>query len=54
MFDRHKRNIEDLNTHLKQSGPAKQPLSAAAYVEEVTRHLARIHRQPAAGVPRRD
>ena len=42
MIDRHKRNIEELNQHLKHSRPLEPPMSAAAYVEEVTRHLARI------------
>ena len=53
MFDRHKRNIEELNTLLKQSGPVEQPLSTADYVDEVTRHLARIRRQPPAKIMRR-
>lgn len=53
MFDRHKLNIEELNTHLKHSGPVKQPLSTADYVDEVTRHLARIRRQPLTKIMRR-
>lgn len=53
MFDRHQRNIEELNSHLQQSNPVKPTLTTAAYVDEVTRHLARIRPQPVARAPRR-
>jgi hypothetical protein len=53
MFNRHKQNIEKLNTHLNGSGLSEQPLSTAAYVDEVNRHLTRIRRLPLANIPRR-
>jgi hypothetical protein len=48
MQNRHQENIEKLNDHLKSEAAPAQKLSTAAYVEEVSRYLARIRQQPAA------
>jgi len=53
MQNRHQQNIEILNQHLITEPAPPQALSTEAYVEEVSRYLARIRQQPATQVSQR-
>ena len=53
MWDQHTPNIEQQRAYEDQIRTAEQRLSAAAYVNEVTRHLSRLRQTSAADAARR-